>query len=1061
MNLTPLARPGRPMLRLAWLVLCSAAGAVLAHAADLAPKSFDLPGGDAGETLKRFAQQAGREIVFPSQPVSGVQTHAVQGAFTPRAALDQMLAGTELRALEDEKTGALTVLRRPVAPARPASTATTAAPPTVTEALPLQMAEVTVLGSRIRQTETAGPSPVNSYDQDYINATGSMTLPDFLNRIPQAYSGIASGRGSAPDEFNPEFGQRTETTSPAFNFVLGAADAPPAQTGVSGVSLRGLGAGSTLVLVDGRRVAQSGNGNKGTDTRQGFVDLNTISLGMIERIEVTTDGASAIYGADAVAGVINIVLKKNYNGTEVSGGYKATQHGGGRERNVSVTSGFTHGKLNGTVSLDYYDRQNLAASDRSFSRHQDHSAIDTATITATGLPRKGVNYTLSWGYPAVIQAAGGVVSGTFDAIPGARVVMVPAGAANTPAPAQFTVATTAAPPASIINASGQRRANTASYLDLIPKSERRGASGSLRYRFNERIDAYVTYRTSDTRSLFRSQPTTSITGSFGAAVTVPAAFNPFNQNVTVGMILPEWGSTNQRVRTLADAITGGLRGRVASWEWDLGYSWEKQSVRQTTRNFNGAGFAPLLINPDPALRFNPFIDFAAPGARSQAALLETLSVYPELYSVSKGRGLDLTADGSLFTYRERTVKLAFGGSTSDSDVWSRTTSFSSAVVPLGTATVTSGGQRSNALFTELYVPVFGRKTGAPLMQRLDFQLAGRWEENGPFTKSVPKYGVSWSPVQSILIRGSWSQGFRAPGVTEYLVTSPNITSTLVDPRRTPASTPGIIVTRGSNPDPKPEASDNTFAGLVYEPAFAKGLNLQFNYYSTKQTDVLQVISAQNIINNEALFASRVTRAAPTAADAALGQPGQITAVSSTFINFGRVINRSMDFTVDYSLPWDRFGRFRANVAASRSLEATRQVAPGQPPVVLDEDTGSPPKWKLNAALFWTKGPWNASAFVWYLDGFKTNNAGSINVANSAAVIYYPTPAVTKLDLRAGYEFKRGLWRGYGRNLRVNLGVTNVFDKKPPFSDTLWGFNAGLHSQLILGRGFELSFRQAL
>jgi iron complex outermembrane recepter protein len=169
----------------------------------------------------------------------------------------------------------------------------------------------------------------------------------------------------------------------------------------------------------------------------------------------------------------------------------------------------------------------------------------------------------------------------------------------------------------------------------------------------------------------------------------------------------------------------------------------------------------------------------------------------------------------------------------------------------------------------------------------------------------------------------------------------------------------------------------------------------------------------------------------------------------------------MDLAADYTLPWEKYGRFRLNVAASRTLEATRQVAPGQPAVVLDEDTGSPPKWKLNGSVFWNKGAWNASAFVWYLDGFKTNNAGSILVANNAAVTFYPTPAVAKVDLNFGYEFKEGLWRGYGKKLRVNLGVNNVFDKKPPFSDTLWGFNAGLHSQLILGRGIELSFRQPL
>lgn len=120
------------------------------------------------------------------------------------------------------------------------SAAASAAPKAATSA-PLQLQEVEVLGSRIRQTETVGPSPVSAYDRDYIRSTGAMTLADFLNYLPQNYSGISSGRGSAPNEYNPEFGQRTETTTPPFNFVTGSASAPPAQSGVSGVSLREIG----------------------------------------------------------------------------------------------------------------------------------------------------------------------------------------------------------------------------------------------------------------------------------------------------------------------------------------------------------------------------------------------------------------------------------------------------------------------------------------------------------------------------------------------------------------------------------------------------------------------------------------------------------------------------------------------------------------------------------------------------------------------------------------------------------------------------------------------------
>lgn len=1049
----------RTLIRSFSAIAALVALSLAAPAQTTATKSFNVPAELAPAAIKAFSAQSGVEVLMPTDAVQGIRTNAVSGTMTPRAALEQMTAGTGLVVVQDEKTGALGLRPDPAknGPSRPENLPAAKIEKSETGAIKLE--KISVLGTRIRQTDTEGPSPVSSYDKEYIRSSGAMTLSDFLSQIPQTYAGIAFGRASTPNELNPEFGQRTETTTPPFNFVLGSSAAPPAQTGVSGVSLRGLGSGSTLVLVDGRRAAQSANGNRGTDTRQGFVDLNTIPLGMVDHIEVSTDGASAIYGADAVAGVINIVLKKNYTGTEISGGYKASEHGGGRERNGSVISGFSHGKLSGSVSLEYYDRQNLKAADRSFSKDQNHSAIQRGTLIATGAPSFGLDYRLNFGSPAVIQASGGLVAGTFNAIPGIRVVAVPVGSTATPTLAQFEPITTPAGTATVVNAAGQRRMNTAAYLDLIPQSKRIGASGNLNYKFSDRLDLFASYRHSDTKSSTNAQlGANSITGGFGTAALLPAAFNPFNQNVNISMVLVEWGSQSQRVRTLDHAATAGLRGKFAqTWEWELGGSWQRQKIRQISRNFNPTPFVNLMTAADPLQRFNPFIDPTAPGAPSQFALLETLSLYPSIVGLSTTEGLDFSANGDLYEYWGGTIKMAFGGSVRRDEVESTATNFSTALVPVATIIPVTGAQTTTAEFIEFQLPVFGKGNARPLLRRLDFNVAARHEDNSRFAKTVPKYGVSWTPVQSVLLRASWSEGFRAPSVTEYLTAPSVTTSTLTDPRRTPASTPGIIESRGSNLDPQAELSENTYVGLVYEPAFIKGLNLQVNYYDTLQKDTLQLISAQNIILNEALFPDRITRAPATPADLALNQPGQILAVNRVFVNFGEVVNRSMDFVADYRLPWQQYGNFHVNLAATRTLESTRALAPGQPPVILEEDTGSPPKWKFNAAIFWRKGDWNASAFVSYLDGFQSNNSGNALVANNTAVIFFPTPAVTKLDLRVGYEFRRGLWREYGKGLRVNVGVNNVFDKKPPFSDTIWGFNAGIHSQFILGRAVELSF----
>lgn len=924
----------------------------------------------------------------------------------------------------------------------------------------VRLASYTVLGSRIRQTQDEGPSPVSVYDQEYIRNTDAMTLADFLNRIPQNYTGIASGRSSAPNELNPEFGQRDETSSPPFSFVLMASAAPPGQTGVSGVSLRGLGSGSTLVLVDGRRAVQSGQGNQSTTTRQGFVDLNTIPLGMIERIEISTDGASAIYGADAVAGVINIILKKGYTGTEIRGGIKVAEHGGGRERTLSVTSGFVQGKLSGSVTVDYYDRKSLRASERGFSEQQDHRDRVVGSFD-DGSPVYGRDFRLNWGYPAVIQATSGVVFDEFDMLPGVRVVMVPKGSSFTPGVGGFIPVTSPVPEASngVIDASGQRRTNTANYLDLIPESTRRGLSSNFNYQFHDRLDGFVLFRTSDTKSVFHGQVgANTITGSFGSAVTLQAAYNPFNQDVTVGMILPEWGSQMQRVRTIDEAMTLGLRGVIAeNWKWELAGTWGRQKVRQVEREFDSANLVGLLNHPDPAQRFNPFIDYTAAGSPSQAALLETLSLYPTRLAISRATGLDFVTDGTLFNLPGGGTKMAIGTSIRRDKVASTAIASSSAMTSVDTEKTVFGSQMTKAMFVEFLVPFWGRENSRGGLQRLDLNLAVRYESNERFAKTVPKVGLSWAPAQTLLVRGSWSEGFRAPGVTEYFIAPTVRSQAIQDPRRNPSTTTGVQTTTGSHTDPQPELSENTFVGLVYEPNFAEGVNFQVNYYNTVQRDVLQQLSAQTIVNNETIFGDRITRDPAAASDMAKNQPGPITAVDSTFVSFGKVVNRSMDIVFDYRVPWEEWGRFRVNVAASRTLESSLQLAPDEPTANLDHTTSAPPRWRLNAEIFWSRSDWNASVFMTRIDGFTDNTAGNLIVANTPTITFSPTPAVTKVDLRCGYEFKNGVWRGYGKNLRLSLGVSNVFDKEPPFSGTLWGFNAGLHHQFILGRAYELSF----
>lgn len=917
----------------------------------------------------------------------------------------------------------------------------------------VKLDEYKVLGSRIRRTETEGPSPVSTYDREYIRATGAMTLADFLNYLPQTYNGIGAGRGSTPNELNPEFGQRTETTTPLFDFTMGSSAAPPGQTGVSGVSLRGLGAGSTLVLVDGRRAMQSGSGNRSTDTRQGFVDLNTIPLGMVDHVEVITDGASAVYGADAVAGVINIVLKKDWNGTELTGIYKGAFHGGGREREVTLVSGFSKGKLRGTVSVDYYDRSDLKASQRSFSKNQNHTGI-IAAYTAAGAPIYGRDLRLNWDYPGVVQARTGNLNGITEAGGNqTRFAVINSGIVGTPTLNNFT----AVGPSSLGSASTIRRGNTAEFLDIIPESERLGFAGNFTYTINPAVEIYGNAAYNNTKGKFETQPgvtTASASTGFGNFATiVPAAYNPFNQDILVGMVHYEFGSVWQKTETDAYSALLGARGKIGkTWEWDSAVRYQEQEFWQLTRSFNAAAITAALANPDASQRLNPFIDARAAGI-TQAAIYEKMAIYPRRDSSAEGWYWDFSANGDLFEIWGGPVRAAIGASYDKRENSETTVNYSVAVTPVATTSTAGGSEKSTALFGELAIPLVGKQNKIPGVTRLDVSLAGRYEDHGRAgDTTVPEYGFSWVPVQPILLRASFSEGYRPPALTEYEVpVSISTGNTLQDPKRNPPSTSGITVSRGSNQNATAETSKTSTYGIIIEPPFLKGLNFQVNYYLTVQKNVLQSLSAQTIVNNESLFPDRVTRAPQDATDVSLNQPGRITAVDVTTINFGEVRNESLDYLIDYNLPWQTYGRWQIGLGATQTLESTRQLAPGAPPVVDDGGTFAPPEWKFTASTFWHFKGWNASVFVSYIGGFDTNPAG--NTLTAA----YPVPSAYIVDVRGGYEFKNGVWRGYGKGLRVQGGIGNLFDKEPPFSDTVFGYNGGLHSAYALGRSYELSF----
>lgn len=926
-----------------------------------------------------------------------------------------------------------------------------AAPPLVD---PLVLESVTILDSRIRRREGEGLSPVGVFDREFIAASGALRVADFLNLLPQNYTGGSSGRGSAPNEFNPEFGVRTESLSPSFDFVLGAASVPLAQSGVSGANLRGLGSGSTLVLVDGRRLPIAGQGNRGTDTRQGFVDLNAIPLGMVERIEVLADGASALYGSDAIGGVINVVLKKNYAGAELATDYRGAFAGGARERRATLTAGLTTlgRRLRGTVMLERYDRAKLTAAQRDFSQGQDHRDRIVG-YDALNRPIRGRDLRLNWGYPAVVQARTGPLNGVTS--PGGApvsVALVPEGARTTPPPAQFTPGQIV-PPNTTLFAVGQRRSSTAAFLALVPPQESRSAATSFDTDLGGGLRASARFSASDVRGRFDGQPPVSIAtastgfGNFSTLVPAviggqPNSLNPFGQDVLVGLVHAEFGATRQTTATRTRSAGAGLAGRLsAAWSWETSADWSRQGFAQDTLTLDQARFTSALAATDPALRFNPFIDARAGGA-TNAALYPAMTRTDRYEGTSELTVATFLAGGPLGSWQGREVRAAVGGDYEHARHRAVTRPAT------GVSTDLRAVKRTHALFAELSAPLFGGAHPRPGLHRLELQLAGRYEQQGRAGQSVdPKVGIAWAPVRPLVLRASHSTGFRAPSLTETETLVTTGRGEVIDPRRTPQETVDVAFTRGSRTNARPERSRHDVWGLGWAPPFVPGLSLDFNYVRTIQRDTLQSLDPSQIVLHEAAFPGRVTRTAPTPADAALNQPGAITAVDATFVNFGEVHNESLDLRLAWELPWRQAGRVRLSLDATHTLVARSTLLPGDPPLTLIGDTGAPPRWRGIGSVMWTRARWHTALFVTRVGAFATNRAGNVLAPHSI-------PAWSKVNISAGYTFRPRAWLGRTRELKVIAGIGNLFDRAPPFADTVFGFNGGLHDPL--GRTYSFS-----
>ncbi|MFO1451275.1 MAG: TonB-dependent receptor [Opitutaceae bacterium] len=967
-------------LTLLLVLVLSLVPSLLRAADEPARHAFELSAGAAEPSLKRFSEQSGHQVLFPTDLVKNVRTNAVRGTLTAREALERLLADTGLSASQDAATGAFAIRsesKEKNVASRPALSGAA-----LTEhrdgTVKLQSYEVT--GSRIRGVlGEATVQPVITYTAAELEDLGVQVMTDLNTYIPQLPT-IAW-------ESTPETGiTNLANNGGRVNFNGG---------------LRNLGNTATLLLINGRRAPKLGTA-MGLDS----YDLSGVPVSAIERIEVLTDGASAVYGSDALAGVINVILKKNYRGSQLSVTYGNTFDSDTGFTNVQLASGYSTGRLALNVSANWSKTNSLSPRDRWFSASNDRRPL--GGTDGRGIIREG--------------------PGSIRTVSGANLP----GLASPEAPI---------PPGSTgVNLTVADFANAGAMPDLFdaPKYQVFGDRGNkgvtLRseYEFKPTLTAFVEGSWNELTSYRPGNPTT-------VSVQVPAGYpgNPFGVPIFVRRAYWEMMPLLEtNIETVTHTVLTGVRGLLPhDWRYEVGIQ-RQQSQYSVTGAGGGGSFGgttalqaaindvnrrPIVLNDGTVNSPNSFEllkSMLLDGGYSERPLLWTY---------------DAKADGPIWTLPAGEIKAAIG--------IERQEEYANFRIPANDVfgrLARSVSRSANGIFAEVQVPLVSDKKPLPLVHRASLSLSARRDDYSDFgAQIVPRFGLFYYPHKSVALRASVGKGYKAPTLSQTYAPERNspvsvgLAANIFDPERNGEQVVGPLNTfQGGNLNLNPEESENLNLGLVVEIPFVKGLSFSVDYYEIKQTDRVGS-GLGDIISN---FPERLTRAERTPDDIALNIPGKITSVDQRSINLASYEAAGFDYQLKYLRTIQPLGNFSLRLTANDPKRALLQGAP-RSPVVNNLPGGY---WRGTGTLNWTRGPLGAGVTATYTSPYVGRYFPGGQYFNNNTQF---NKEVLLWDAMVSYDLSRGKWqaRDWKRHLlsdlRFTANVYNVLEKEPDLTAT--------------------------
>lgn len=903
---------------------------------------------------------------------------------------------------------------------------------------------VVIIGSHIKRASDIGSLPVTSLSEEDIADLGVVSGDELLKSIPQIGEigfGAATGNGGVND----------------------------ARGDVSSINLRGVGSGNTLTLLNGRRLVTHPGTQSENFVPVSTVNSNTLPIAGIRSLQVLRDGAAAIYGSDAVAGVVNYVLDSDHDGTKISLTHGLSEGTPLDETTFNLMHGFdfNEGKSHLTASFSYYDRTGMMASERAYSASHDLREFP-------GLPLEFVGDT------QLDNRSTATPWGDFDSATLGRFHLQP----DTQAGCVVDVGN------GVCADSGSfprdNRFDRGTTRSLVSDVERLNLYSYLTHDMGDGLEffAEATYY-SATANRTREQTHNLTAQRFQIADT--AAFNPFAEQVLLRSYRAiDTGPRNVEVDDTTYRILGGLMGQWGQWDWESALLYTAAETNDVANRIRASLFQAAINNPDASQAYNVFTGGDVNNPNEGDSTLNPRGVIdPFMVNVHRDAKTSLSqidfkmSNGSLWSWSAGDIGIAAGaefrhetfeddrddlldGSIPFVDQITGVELSGSDVLGSSPTPDSKGDRDVTSLYAELLVPIFDNGD-----QYAEVQIAARYESYSDVGDALkPKVALFYQPAEWVSLRASYSGGFRAPGLPQVTAEGVPRSNNLYDPVQDASY--GIVDVRSGTTDLEPEDDTNTSYGIIFTPM--DDLTITFDAWKIEQKELVGILPGSSHLLYDSLLRSQGSNNPAVIRDPLTNDVIQI---NNDYLNLGVRNIEGVDFSIAYDLETS-FGdwSFTANAAKLDKFEQEADPisalllaaqAAGDPSVPADRtvagagdliEQNGRPEIRSRVAINWRMEQWGAGISQSYVaEVTDTSTTATVD----GEVITLPVDSFSRINVYVDYRIKTD---NFLKDSRIRLGAKNLNDEEPPLADELaHGYFGALHSNR--GRYFYLSFSKEL